>query len=98
VTSGSGRQAEIVFMNEKPRQVVRQGVVALAVSPQAPGRYQLDSFRRGEGTLGFLISDDATLDFEKWRAKQVVIQGEEYRDARWRTRSVIKVKSIEAVP
>ena len=98
VTSGSGRQAELVFMNEKPRQVVRQGVVALAVSPQAPGRYQLDSFRRGEGTLGFLISDDATLDFEKWRAKQVVIQGEEYRDARWRTRSVIKVKSIEAVP
>lgn len=94
----SGRQAEIVFMNEKPRQVVRQGVVALAVSPQAPGRYQLDSFRRGEGSLGFLISDDATLDFEKWRAKQVVIQGEEYRDARWQTRSVIKVKSIEAAP
>jgi len=94
----SGRQAEIVFLNEKPRPVVRQGVVALAVSPQAPGRYQLDSFRRGEGTLGFLISDDATFDFEKWRSKQVVIQGEEYRDARWRTRSVIKVKSIEAAP
>jgi len=96
--SESGRQAEIVFLNEKPRPVVRQGVVALAVSPQAPGRYQLDSFRRGEGTLGFLISDDATFDFEKWRSKQVVIQGEEYRDARWRTRSVIKVKSIEAAP
>lgn len=96
--SESGRQAEIVFLNEKPRPVVRQGVVALAVSPQAPGRYQLDSFRRGEGTLGFLISDDAAFDFEKWRSKQVVIQGEEYRDARWRTRSVIKVKSIEAVP
>ena len=96
--SESGRQAEIVFMTEKPRQVVRQGVVTLAVSPQAPGRYQLDSFRRGEGTLGFLISDDATLDFDKWRGKQAVIQGEEYRDARWKTRSVIKVKSIEAVP
>lgn len=85
-------------MNEKPRQVVRQGVVALSVSPQSPGRYQLDSFRKGEGSFGFLISDDASLDFEKWRAKQVIIQGEEYRDARWRTRSVIKVKSIEAAP
>lgn len=96
--SESGRQAEIVFMTERPRQVVRQGVVGLAISPQAPGRYELGSFRRGEGKLGFLISDDASLDFEKWRGKQVVVQGEEYRDARWRTRSVIKVKSIEAVP
>lgn len=96
--SASGRQAEIVFLNEKPRQVMRQGVVSLCLSPQAPGRFQLDSFRRGEGSMAFLITENPEIDLEKWHTKQVVIQGEEYRDARWRTRSVIKVKAIEAVP
>lgn len=98
VASGSGRQAEIVFLNEKPRPVMRQGVVALSLSPQAPGRFQLDSFRRGEGAMAFLITENPEIDLEKWHTKHVVIQGEEYRDARWRTRSVIKVRSIEPVP
>ena len=97
VSSGSGRQAEIVFSSDKPRKVTRQGVVALAISPQAPGRYQLNSFR-GEGSIGFLITDDAKINLSQWRAKQVVVHGEEYRDARWQTRSVIKVLSIEAAP
>lgn len=94
----SGRQPEIVFSSDRPRQVVRQGVVVYAMSPQAPGRYQLESLRKDEGTLAFLVSEDPALDLQGCRSKQVVIRGEEYRDARWRTRSVIKVQSIEALP
>lgn len=92
----AGQQAEIVHSADKPRQVLRQGVIALAVSPQAPGRYQLDSFRRSEGMLGFLITDDAKIKLNDWHGKQVVIFGEEYLDPRWSKYSVIKVLSIEA--
>jgi hypothetical protein len=75
---------------------MREGVVKFSISPDAPGTYELDSFRRGEGTLDYLIvNDPKKSDLAKWRGKRVFVEGDEYRDRRWRT-PVLKVISVQA--
>ena len=78
-----------------PRQVIRQGVVKMALDPHAPSNYQLESFRRGEGFIAFLHSDSEDLKMADWHRKQVVVSGEEYIDPRWPRHPVIHVKSID---
>lgn len=88
------RQPELVYDDKRPRRVLREGVVGLTISPDGPGWYQLDSFRRGESILDYLIVEDVKqTDLAKWRGKRVFIEGDEYRDRRWRT-PVLKVVSI----
>jgi hypothetical protein len=78
-----------------PRQVIRQGVVKMALDPHAPANYQLDSFRKGEGFIAFIHSDSDDLKIADWHRKQVVVVGEEYIDPRWPKHPVIQVKSID---
>lgn len=88
------RQPELIYDEKRPRRVLREGVVGVTVSPDGPGWYQLDSFRRGESILDYLIVEDPKqTDLAKWRGKRVFIEGDEYRDRRWRT-PVLKIVSI----
>ncbi len=87
-------QPEIIH-TDKPRQVIREGVVGVAMSPQAPGDYQLNNFRKGEGMIGFLATDDPEIKLSSWRWRRVVITGEEYLDVRWPKSPLIKVTSIQ---
>ncbi len=80
---------------ERPRQVIREGVVAVALTPQAPGNYQLDNFRKREGMIAFLYTDDPEIKLSSWRWRRVLITGEEYVDARWPKSAVIKVTAIQ---
>lgn len=80
---------------DRPRQVIREGVVAVALSPQAPGNYQLDNFRKREGMIAFLYTDDPEIKLASWRWRRVLITGEEYVDARWPKSAVIKVTGIQ---
>lgn len=95
-TSVQYRQPVLIYDENRPRRVLREGVVGLSISPDAPGWYQLDSFRRGEGLIDYLIVDDPKkTDLSKWRGRRVFIEGDEYRDRRWRT-PVLKITSIRA--
>ena len=88
------RQPELVYDDKRPRRVMREGIVGLTVSPDGPGWYQLNSIRRSEGVHDYLIVEDAKkADLSKWMGKHVFVEGEEYRDRRWRT-PVLKVTSI----
>ena len=90
------RQPELIYDETRPRRVLREGIVRMTVSPDGPGAYQLDSFRHGEGTQDYLIPlDKKKTDLGKWFGKRVFIEGDEYRDRRWRT-PVLKVVSIQA--
>jgi hypothetical protein len=74
---------------------MREGVVAVALTPQAPGNYQLDNFRKREGMIAFLYTDDPEIKLASWRWRRVLITGEEYVDARWPKSAVIKVTAIQ---
>ena len=90
------RQPELVYNENQPRRVLREGLVAMAMSPDAPTLFQLDSFRRREGALDYLMAEDPKeFVLSKWRGKRVFIEGDEYRDRRWRT-PVLKIRSIRA--
>jgi SH3-like domain-containing protein len=80
---------------ERPRQVIREGVVGVALTPQAPGNYQLDNFRKREGMIAFLYTDDPEIKLASWRWRRVLITGEEYVDARWPKSALIKVTAIQ---
>ncbi|MFO1461963.1 MAG: SH3 domain-containing protein [Verrucomicrobiota bacterium] len=79
-----------------PREVIRDGVVRLTWSPQAPSDYELRSVYSGEGVLNYLYLEPQS-DLKKFVGKQVRVQGEEYLDSRWQT-PVLKVKTIELNP
>jgi len=87
-------QPEIIH-TDKPRQVIREGVVGVAMSPQAPSDYQLNNFRKGEGMIGFLATDNPEIKLSSWRWRRVLITGEEYLDVRWPKSPLIKVISIQ---
>jgi SH3-like domain-containing protein len=87
-------QPSIVHV-DRPRQVMREGVIAVALTPQAPGNYQLDNFRKREGMIAFLYTDDPEIKLASWRWRRVLITGEEYVDARWPKSAVIKVTAIQ---
>lgn len=95
-TSVQYRQPFLTYDENRPRRVLREGVIGLSMSPDAPSWYQLDSFRRGESLIDYLIVDDPKkTDLSKWRGKRVFIEGDEYRDRRWRT-PVLKIISVRA--
>ena len=75
--------------------MIREGIVGLATSPQAPGDYQLNNFRKGEGMIGFLHTDNPEIKLSSWRWRRVLITGEEYIDARWPKSALIKVTAIQ---
>lgn len=91
------RQPELVYDDTRPRRVMREGVVKFSLSPDSPSSYELDSFRRGEDILNYLVEEDPKKsDMAKWSGKRVFVEGDEYRDRRWRT-PVLKVISVQAV-
>jgi len=87
-------QPEITH-TDKPRVVIREGIVGLATSPQAPGDYQLNNFRKGEGMIGFLHTDNPEIKISSWRWRRVLVTGEEYIDARWPKSALTKVTAIQ---
>jgi uncharacterized protein YgiM (DUF1202 family) len=81
-----------------PRRVVtREGIVRHTVSLRAPSHYCLvdpDTDR----VIAYLISDHADLNFRHLANQRMIFTGEEYLDARWRNRTVLKVETVEAAP
>ncbi|MCW5558670.1 MAG: SH3 domain-containing protein [Verrucomicrobiae bacterium] len=80
----------------EPRQVTREGTVARTFSPQAPSHFELRDGFYGEGVLDYLYIEPQD-DLKKFLGRRVRVEGEEYRDSRWRT-PVLKIKSIELAP
>jgi SH3-like domain-containing protein len=85
------------------REVVRQGIVRRSDNIQSPGYFELRSvhqpaswFRKSEGLLDYLIVEDPEIRLESFEGQRVFINGEEWRDERWRT-PVLKVKRIRPV-
>lgn len=80
-----------------PRVVTREGVVAETWSVKAPSYLELNSFRRREGLMNFLFTDDPKIDLNAFRNKHVLLTGEEWVDARWAKTPILRVQKIEAI-
>ncbi|MSU35121.1 MAG: hypothetical protein EXS36_08395 [Pedosphaera sp.] len=80
-----------------PRVVSREGVVAETWSAAAPSYLELNSFRRREGLMNYLFTDDLKIDLNSFRNKHVLLAGEEWVDARWPKTPVLRVQKIEAI-
>ena len=90
------RQPELIYDDTRPRRVFREGMVRYSMSPDAPSTFELVSFRRGEGLQDYLmVEDPKKSDLSKWQGKRVFVEGEEFRDRRWRT-PVLKVISVRS--
>ncbi|HTI71944.1 MAG TPA: SH3 domain-containing protein [Candidatus Limnocylindria bacterium] len=87
-----------VVYNDQVRKVYREGVVGRSLNPKTPSFYELQSSRKGEGLLDYLITDDPTLILKKYKGHRVVITGEEYVDPNYGDAPIIRVKSIADAP
>ncbi|MSU32615.1 MAG: hypothetical protein EXS25_08170 [Pedosphaera sp.] len=85
----------LIEYTEKVRMVERVGKVRLNLNPQSPSYYELDSLKAGEGQLGYLNSDDASIQFKGFRGKTVRVIAEEYISKPPASRVILKVRSIE---
>jgi len=79
-----------------PRQVTREGKVSRTFSPQAPSHFELRDGFYEEGVLDYLYIEPQE-DLKKFLGLRVRVEGEEYRDSRWRT-PVLRIKTIELAP
>jgi len=80
----------------EPRRVTREGTVRRTLSPHAPSHFELRDGFYGEGVLDYLYIEPQD-DLKKFLGQRVRVEGEEYRDSRWRT-PVLKIKSVELAP
>ena len=80
-----------------PRVVNREGLIGSTWSVQAPSYLELRSFRRREGLINFLFTDDPKIDLDPFRKKHVVLTGEEWIDPRWPKTPILRVQKIEAL-
>lgn len=96
--AGDVAQSSIQYSSEKVRIVTRVGKVARSLEPQSPSHYQLRSPQRGEGMLGFLVSQDPQTPIAKFRGKTVQVVAEEYVNPGNRTQVLLRVQSIEEAP
>lgn len=95
---GDRRVASVDTQNPRgPRVVTREGVVAETWSVKAPSYLELKSFRRREGLMNFLFTDDPKIDLNRFRNKHVLLTGEEWVDARWAKTPILRVQKIEAL-
>lgn len=76
-----------------PREVIREGFVRRAWNIQAPGYFELRSIS-GEGLLNYLVTENTNIDLKFYLGRQVIIDGTEWRDRRWKT-PLVKVTSIK---
>jgi uncharacterized protein YgiM (DUF1202 family) len=101
VTSGSsyveGSQALLRY-SETVRSVVRVGRVGLSLEPQSPSYFELTSVLRGEGRVGFLVSEDNSIRFGTFRGKVVRVVADEFQTAGSPAKTVLRVKSIVLEP
>jgi SH3-like domain-containing protein len=96
ISSALGRTQTVIDELDKPRFVVREGIVHPTVSIQAPTDYELRDGFYAEGNINYLMPQpNSTL--EAFSGKRVSVSGFEYRDVRWRT-PVLKVEDIELLP
>jgi uncharacterized protein YraI len=83
---------------EKVRVVERVGKVRLNLDPQSPSYYELDSLKSREGQLGYLTSDDASIQFKGFRGKTVRVIAAEYISKPPAAKVILKVRSIALDP
>ncbi len=92
-----GSQALLRY-SETVRSVVRVGRVGLSLEPQSPSYFELTSVLRGEGRLGFLVSEDNSIRFGAFRGKVVRVVADEFQTAGSPAKTVLRVKSIVLEP
>ena len=92
-----GSQALLRY-SETVRSVVRVGRVGLSLEPQSPSYFELASVLRGEGRLGFLVSEDSSIRFGAFRGKVVRVVADEFQTAGSPAKTVLRVKSIVLEP
>jgi uncharacterized protein YgiM (DUF1202 family) len=84
----------LIRYSDAVRVVVRVGRVGLSLDPKSPSYFELESLNRGEGSLGYLISDDEAIKVGPFRDRIVRVTAEEYVDPKRPTKTVLLVKSI----
>lgn len=77
------------------RNVVRVGRVGLSLDPKSPSHYELESLNKGEGVLGYLVTEDESIKFSLYRDRIVRITAEEYLDSKSAPIATLKVKTIQ---
>ncbi len=77
------------------RNVVRVGRVGLSLDPKSPSHYELESLNKGEGVLGYLVTEDESIKFSLYRDRIVRVTAEEYLDSKSAPIATLKVKTIQ---
>ncbi len=80
------------------RTVVRVGRVGLSLDPISPSYFDLKSVLPGEGTLGYLASEDGSMKFGGYRGKVVRVTADEYQTQAQPPRAVLLVRTLELEP
>lgn len=85
----------LIRYSENVRRVVRVGRVGLNLDPKSPSYYELESLNKGEGSLGYLVSNDGEIKFGPYRDRIVRITADEYLDSRYPNTATLDVKTIK---
>ena len=64
----------------------------------SPSYFDLKSVLPGEGTLGFLASEDGSMKFGGYRGKVVRVTADEYQTQAQPPRAVLLVRTLELEP
>ena len=88
----------LIRYNETVRKVVRVGKVSLSLEPQSPSYFHLESVRKGEGSLGFLSTEDQSIRFASFRGKIVRVVAKEFQTPDRPSKTLLQVESIVLEP
>jgi uncharacterized protein YgiM (DUF1202 family) len=78
---------------EVPRFVSHQGIVKGTVSIQAPTKFGLYSKETGK-LINYLLSPTPQLDLGRYYGRQIIVNGQEGLDQRWKNTPVLTIQKI----
>lgn len=88
----------LIRYNDSVRTVVRVGKVSLSLEPQSPSYFHLESVRKGEGSLGFLSTEDQSIRFATFRGKVVRVVAKEFQTPDRPSKTILQVETIGLEP
>lgn len=91
----AGAEEEAADPN-KPRVVMREGIVHNATSIQAPSHYSLLGLETGR-TINYLFTTSTNLNLNRYAGLHVIVTGEESLDERWRNTPVLTLQRIQVI-
>jgi SH3-like domain-containing protein len=91
--SAAPAQTTITYTSEV-RRVTREGMIVWSFDPHSPSYYQLKSLR-GEGRLGYLVTQGDGIKLKKFTDRRVMVVADEYIDPARPATPVLIVQSVE---